>query len=830
SALALLMTAGACGDDGTTASASDGASESDSDGESGESTDPASGSGSTQGATDSGGSESESATGSTGDPSTDGSTGEPATTTDTTDATTTDTTDATTTDTTDTETTGGVTHAYEYDLAGNRTRVTYGLTGRVIDSTYDSRNRLVTMTEDGRTTTYGYDQRGSVILKELPNGQRIQTAYDAQGRRVTTVGITPGTPSHEIYRHAYAYDAAGNLRHISESSDDLVNAGLTHLRTVLNTYDANYRLDIETITEDGVVTRSDYDYDAGNNRTSLKKDTDGDGVDDRVYTYDHTAGWNQLQGYTLTDAAERTLESVAYTYDAGGNGNRATQVRTVTSYHPDGTVESVQSDTDTYTYDLENRLIQLTDGLTDGGSRTYAYTYDYRTRRIIRDESGGVSPSGDPGQITRVVFSGGTSAQEWENGALDSRLADPQSAADQPEVEYIRGSDWGGGVGGILYTLRGGQPGYNHYNSRGDVVAKTDATGSLTYRANYEAFGTRTQEQGDNADRQRANTKDEDPTGLLNDGFPYRDLVAGVWLTRDPAGFVDGPNLYAYVRQNPWSAFDPDGLKTKSDYRKEKAAAVSRIEGRIAEARKANDSTKVRELRRSLGHTRRRYDTAIQAIDETARSIEQVTRSEVGSVDAEFLDDEDGDYKNFYRWQASGLIIPMETGEHLFYGENGEALKSIGKDLAISLVALKLFGMASRFRPSGAPGTAAGRLANSIGDDLAPAAGQKVWRHVPDGHPALADAQKGIVSPYGAVDDLPLDVRALAHDTGYTKGSGLTSWTADQAWALERQARMGGTVIETTAPQGSVWYNQAAKGVEAQVLIPGRVTGSVVTP
>ncbi|MCB9751049.1 MAG: neutral/alkaline non-lysosomal ceramidase N-terminal domain-containing protein [Myxococcales bacterium] len=108
SALALLMTAGACGDDGTTASASDGASESDSDGESGESTDPASGSGSTQGATDSGGSESESATGSTGDPSTDGSTGEPATTTDTTDATTTDTTDATTTDTTDTETTGGV--------------------------------------------------------------------------------------------------------------------------------------------------------------------------------------------------------------------------------------------------------------------------------------------------------------------------------------------------------------------------------------------------------------------------------------------------------------------------------------------------------------------------------------------------------------------------------------------------------------------------------------------------------------------------------------------------------------------------------------------------
>ncbi len=25
-------------------------------------------------------------------------------------------------------------------------------------------------------------------------------------------------------------------------------------------------------------------------------------------------------------------------------------------------------------------------------------------------------------------------------------------------------------------------------------------------------------------------------------------------------GFVDGPNLYAYVKQNPWTAFDPEGL------------------------------------------------------------------------------------------------------------------------------------------------------------------------------------------------------------------------------------------------------------------------------
>ena len=35
-----------------------------------------------------------------------------------------------------------------------------------------------------------------------------------------------------------------------------------------------------------------------------------------------------------------------------------------------------------------------------------------------------------------------------------------------------------------------------------------------------------------------------------------------MFITRDPAGFADGPNLYTYVRQNPWTFFDPTGLQT----------------------------------------------------------------------------------------------------------------------------------------------------------------------------------------------------------------------------------------------------------------------------
>jgi len=44
--------------------------------------------------------------------------------------------------------------------------------------------------------------------------------------------------------------------------------------------------------------------------------------------------------------------------------------------------------------------------------------------------------------------------------------------------------------------------------------------------------------------------------------FPYRwySPSAARWLTRDPLGMVDGPNVYGYVRGNPVTGLDPLGL------------------------------------------------------------------------------------------------------------------------------------------------------------------------------------------------------------------------------------------------------------------------------
>ncbi|EIQ01339.1 RHS repeat-associated core domain protein [Opitutaceae bacterium TAV1] len=511
----------------------------------------------------------------------------------------------------------GLTHLYTYDLAGNRTKVIYGGTGTVLNSTYDALNRLATLTEGGRMTTYGYDLDGNRVKRVLPNGDTTVTQFDGLNRQTSVVTTRWGGPP-VLVNLTQGYDAAGNLAKLIESIPGTTLSG----RTVTNSYDGANRLAGETVESNGKMTTTAYAYDAAHNRTEKTVAvTEGGTTTTTVteYTYNNL---NQVLA-SVTD--EATIE---YEYDP--DGNRI--ARTGTTYQQ-------------FAYDHENRLVEFSEqgyqanltipsslfggghddwniyiripieesnhpalalqagdsieilssaqqgvigvyelaqtsyivpldayyivfrlvGATresgaSGGKIIYrignsegptpcTFHYDYRTRRVQ------AGAPGVAGGFTRFVFSGGTSVQE--------RTATVPSGA--LVAENIRGSDWGGGVGGLLYSLRGGMPGYNHYNSRGDVIAKTDNSGTVTFAAQYEAFGNIKEQVGSNPDRQRSNTKDWDIPGYVNEGFRFRDLETGSFISRDPLGFVDGPNMYAYVVQNPWTKFDPLGLERDKD-------------------------------------------------------------------------------------------------------------------------------------------------------------------------------------------------------------------------------------------------------------------------
>ena len=125
---------------------------------------------------------------------------------------------------------------------------------------------------------------------------------------------------------------------------------------------------------------------------------------------------------------------------------------------------------------------------------------------------------------------------------------------------------------------------------------------------------------------------------------------------------------------------------------------------------------------------------------------------------------------------------------------------------------------------------AASRVTVAAGENMSSAAGTTVWRQVAEAHPSYAAAQQGLAVPNGAATGASLEFRALAHDGGFTGGSGLTSWTADLRYAQMRQSQTGGVILQSTAPEGSIWMNSAAaQGAEAQVLIPGLTRGVVLS-
>jgi len=143
--------------------------------------------------------------------------------------------------------------------------------------------------------------------------------YDALNRTTLLEG-TSGA-SLPLYGYTYGYDAAGNVRRVSETYS---NTSLN--RVVTNEYDAINRLTQETVTGSGAGTTA-FTYDDAHNRETMSK-----GGTTSSYSYNTS---NQLTGFS------EGLRTVSYSYD--DNGNRASRTE--------------GPKTDRYQWDMENRLV-----------------------------------------------------------------------------------------------------------------------------------------------------------------------------------------------------------------------------------------------------------------------------------------------------------------------------------------------------------------------------------------------------------------------------------------------------------------------------------------
>lgn len=113
------------------------------------------------------------------------------------------------------------------------------------------------------------------------------------------------------------------------------------------------------------------------------------------------------------------------------------------------------------------------------------------------------------------------------------------------------------------------------HDFQGNIVSLTDLSGNIAEVYRYTAFGETTLYDAEGKEisislignpwRFSSKRADEE-SGFIYFGRRYYDPANGRWITSDPSGLADGPNLYAYLHHRPLQAFDLYGLEEEPYY------------------------------------------------------------------------------------------------------------------------------------------------------------------------------------------------------------------------------------------------------------------------
>jgi RHS repeat-associated protein len=241
--------------------------------------------------------------------------------------------------------------SYEYDAAGNRTKITYP-GSKSVTYAYDSDNRLISVTDWlGGVTTYTYDSAGILQSSVNPNGTKTTYSYDASNR---LIGLSNRKSNDTVIAgYTYTLDAVGN--HALVVKDEPIAPEVT-AADISYTYD-----DANRLSAAGGTT---YTHD---NRGNLTGTTSGN-----AYSFDYA---DRLTGVTIGG------QTIQYLYDGLGNRIARTEGGVQTRYILDlnGPMSQVLAETDS-SGNVTNYYVYghgLISKITTGGDR-YCYHFDSR--------------------------------------------------------------------------------------------------------------------------------------------------------------------------------------------------------------------------------------------------------------------------------------------------------------------------------------------------------------------------------------------------------------------------------------------------------------------
>ncbi len=436
---------------------------------------------------------------------------------------------------------------------------------------------------------YFHDRRGNVLSASSLGGKAIQRAYNAFDQ-VTREVIKDGEGTYTLQ---YSYDKKGRLKELILPDNSKISYR----------YDAVFGREVKRISAQGEVLYT-HTYDQYDSQGKLQKETCVGYAGCKEYTYDlsgqkisskndffseqyvrdalgrllEVKGSDKQEKYIYNALSQLTSEkkeiSKAYLYDSLDNRiksdnneliyNAINQLTSYSnsefSYDPQGNLlkKVLEGEETRFESDALSQLISIE----KADKTTLTFSYDPFGRLLIEKHLDAKGKNKKTLSTARYLYLGNQEIGTLTEAGNIETLKIPGLHGDEIAVTSVAFEI----KGEIFVPL---------HDIAGNVISLIDPQSrQLVESYQYTAFGEETVRNSYGEIEKVspvgnpwrfAEKRIDQKSGLVLFGFRFFDPSIGRWISQDPAGFIDGPNLYAYLHNNPLSHLDRFGLTTESN-------------------------------------------------------------------------------------------------------------------------------------------------------------------------------------------------------------------------------------------------------------------------
>jgi len=430
------------------------------------------------------------------------------------------------------------------DAKGNRQLFDYTVDGQLLASHLQLSGQAAPQT---LVSAIAYSAYVQVEQETAGNGVVSTLMYRPEDGRLIRLQARHGTEAALQDLH-YDYDPVGNVLSIEDDALPTRYFSNQRVEPVKSfTYDSLYQLIKATGWEAGSASRG-----PGFNRFD-----DPGTVANYHQTYRYDAGGNLLElVHVGPQSHSRKLTAARYSNRCmpEQNGRPPTEEEIAAAFDGNGNLLDLQPG-QAMSWDLRNQLrevrpVEREDA--DDDRELYLYGGDGMRRRKVRS-----TQTNARSLISEVRYLPGLEIRTREGPGEVLQVICVQAGRSALQVLHWETAPPAG--------ITNDQYRYNLTDHLGSSSLELDSEAEVISQEAYHPYGSTAWFAGRSEVEAsykivRYSGKERDATGLYYYGYRYYQPWAGRWLSADPAGTVDGLNLYRMGRNSPVTYYDNNGL------------------------------------------------------------------------------------------------------------------------------------------------------------------------------------------------------------------------------------------------------------------------------